>query len=129
MNVSPLFVISVNCEVILRFCKALYDYKDPDPERKYGSLLEAPTRRSNNATTNRWLKGPEGQRFPVAGGDVDEASNFPNQRRNQSDWTDSEESLRYSSLAKQMRIELQSWPYGFTMSEDFPHSDRRGSVS
>ncbi|KAK9110961.1 hypothetical protein Scep_018480 [Stephania cephalantha] len=37
--------------------------------------------------------------------------------------------MLWDNAKTQMRTELQSWPYSFPMSEDFPHSDRRGSVS
>lgn len=35
----------------------------------------------------------------------------------------------WDDAKKQMLIEVQSWPYSFPASEDFPSSDRRGNVS
>jgi hypothetical protein len=35
----------------------------------------------------------------------------------------------YASNMYQMSIEVNSWPYNFPQSEDFPNSDRRGTVS
>ncbi|KAL8131044.1 uncharacterized protein LOC141711378 isoform X2 [Apium graveolens] len=38
-------------------------------------------------------------------------------------------SVLWENAKEQMRTEVQSWPYHYPLSEDFPHSDQRGSVS
>ncbi|PON85719.1 Rhamnogalacturonate lyase [Trema orientale] len=35
----------------------------------------------------------------------------------------------WKDAKKQMKVEVQSWPYDFPQSEDFPLSDQRGSIS
>ncbi|KAI5654686.1 hypothetical protein M9H77_31873 [Catharanthus roseus] len=42
--------------------------------------------------------------------------------------SDSEEAL-WKDAKNQMEIETKKWPYDFTVSIDFPHSDQRGSVN
>ncbi|KAB1200277.1 Rhamnogalacturonate lyase [Morella rubra] len=45
------------------------------------------------------------------------------------DGNDDDPVLRlWEDAKKQMRIEVESWPYKFPASEDFPSSDQRGSV-
>nr|GME00330.1 probable rhamnogalacturonate lyase B [Ipomoea batatas] len=35
----------------------------------------------------------------------------------------------WDDAKEQMKIEVQSWPYSFPASEDFPHADQRGAIS
>ncbi|CAA6663094.1 unnamed protein product [Spirodela intermedia] len=42
---------------------------------------------------------------------------------------DSHRSILWQDAEKQMRTEVESWPYEFPNSEDLPKADRRGSVS
>ncbi|XP_077215008.1 uncharacterized protein LOC143849729 [Tasmannia lanceolata] len=44
-------------------------------------------------------------------------------------WTDEDPLLLWEDAKMQMMVEVESWPYSFPASEDFPSSEERGYVS